>query len=112
MWLRRLGVRLGHVQLRSLGRRVGVCGSRRMQRVSVVLLAFALAACGADAAPTRSIEDRYLDPDEVAFRRAELVASLVNPSNAYSQLRLAHYATNGVDDWDRAPEWNPAAENV
>ena len=40
-------------------------------------------------------------------RREALVASLVNPSNGYSALRLAHYATGGDGDWDRLPEWNP-----
>jgi mono/diheme cytochrome c family protein len=50
--------------------------------------------------------------DDVAYRRAALVASLVNPQNGYSQLRLAHYATNDDNDWDRLPEWNPAAENI
>ena len=43
------------------------------------------------------------------FRRAELVASLVNPANGYSTLRLAHYATADAADWDQLPEWNPAA---
>jgi hypothetical protein len=46
-----------------------------------------------------------------AFRRAELSASLVNPDNGYSRLRLAAYA---VDDggWDALPEWNPRTESV
>jgi hypothetical protein len=44
-----------------------------------------------------------------AFRRAELESSLVNPSNAYSQLRLDNYAT-ASGGWDELAEYNPAAE--
>ncbi len=40
------------------------------------------------------------------------MASLVNPGNSYSTLRLAHYATGDSNDWDRLPEWNPAAEPI
>lgn len=43
-------------------------------------------------------------------RRATLEASLVNPSNGYSTLRLAHYATGKPGDWDALPEWNPPSE--
>jgi mono/diheme cytochrome c family protein len=50
--------------------------------------------------------------DDVAYRRADLLASLVNPENGYSQLRLAHYATGDENDWDRLPEWNPAVESI
>lgn len=42
-----------------------------------------------------------------AFRRAEMEASLVNPSNGYSQLRLAHYAVEGALGWDALPVHNP-----
>lgn len=41
-----------------------------------------------------------------AFRRAELEASLVNPANTYSQVRLLQYAVDG--GWDALPEWVPA----
>jgi mono/diheme cytochrome c family protein len=44
---------------------------------------------------------------DAGARREALVASLVNPSNGYSTLRLAHYATGRDGDWDRLPEWNP-----
>ena len=47
-----------------------------------------------------------------AYARAELTASLVNPGNGYSALRLAHYATGDAADWDRLPEWNPPAEPI
>jgi cytochrome c5 len=46
------------------------------------------------------------------FARAELTASLVNPSNGYSALRLSHYATDDAADWDRLPQWNPPAEPI
>ena len=48
--------------------------------------------------------------NDASSRRATLVASLVNPNNGYSQLRLSHYATGNQDDWDRLPVWNPDAE--
>lgn len=73
------------------------------------------AACGSPAsnpasstAPTDPIP--YLD--DATYRRAELLASLVNPSNGYSSLRLAHYDTGNAGDWSRLPEWNPAAEPI
>jgi len=50
--------------------------------------------------------------DDAQFRRTELTASLVNPANGYSQLRLAHYATGGAADWDLLPEWNPPVEPI
>jgi cytochrome c5 len=50
--------------------------------------------------------------DDAAFRRTELVASLVNPDNGYSQLRLAHYASGDAKDWDGLAEWNPAVEPI
>ena len=58
-----------------------------------------VAGCSTEpAGDTRYLEDR-------GFRREALVASLVEPSNDYSQLRLARY---GVDnEWDALPEWNP-----
>jgi mono/diheme cytochrome c family protein len=63
-----------------------------------------LAACAAEpprevgSDATRYVEDR-------TFRRAAMVASLVNPANDYSQLRLAHYGVDG--GWDDLVEWNP-----
>jgi mono/diheme cytochrome c family protein len=40
-----------------------------------------------------------------AFRRAVLEASLVEPNNGYSRLRLDRYAL--ADGWDTLPIWNP-----
>ena len=58
--------------------------------------------CGAnrDRNAARYLRDR-------TFRRSALVASLVNPDNAYSRARLARYATGNDRDWDRAAVWNP-----
>jgi hypothetical protein len=67
------------------------------------------AACGSHAGSGGGDADRYVD--DAQYRRAELVASLVNPSNAYSALRLAHYA-GGDSAWDALPEWNPRVEPV
>ena len=72
--------------------------------VAGLALAFA-AACGSSS-PADATRGTYLG--DAAFRRATLEASLVNPSNAYSQLRLAHYER----DWDSMPEWNPPVEQV
>jgi cytochrome c5 len=47
-----------------------------------------------------------------AYRRNALVASLVNPHNDYSSIRVAHYATGDAGDWERLPEWNPPAESI
>ena len=66
----------------------------------LALLGLLLACCGANDGASRYLGD-------ARFRRARLVASLVNPGNGYSRLRLAHYATGDDADWDRLPEWNP-----
>jgi mono/diheme cytochrome c family protein len=72
------------------------------------LAAMAL-GCGTPASgPT--VAERYLD--SAAWRRGELEASLVNPTNRYSSLRLAHYASGDAADWDRLPEWNPLVELI
>ncbi|HEY1959742.1 MAG TPA: hypothetical protein VGH28_29235 [Polyangiaceae bacterium] len=71
-------------------------------RANTILIALLLAACagGPD----------YLD--DARARRATLVASLVNPDNDYSALRLAHYATGEPGDWDALPAWNPRTDAV
>lgn len=66
------------------------------------LAALAVALAGCTAADDGA---RYLD--EAPFRRAQLVASLVNPDNGYSRLRLAQYATGAPGDWDALPAFNP-----
>ena len=78
--------------------------------VALVALTELGGGCSARApAPQPSAGERYLE--DVAYRRSELVASLVNPANSYSQARLAHYA-GGDGAWDAIPEWNPRAEPV
>jgi mono/diheme cytochrome c family protein len=61
-------------------------------------------------AAASSLNVRYLT--DASARRAALVRSLVNPSNGYSQLRLAHYDTGDARDWSRLPESNPRVEAV
>jgi mono/diheme cytochrome c family protein len=71
-------------------------------------------ACGGASPPGPSAGEPAGVPylQDASFRRAELVASLVNPSDGYAQLRLAHYATGDAADWDLLPEWNPAVEPI
>ena len=77
---------------------------------ATALVVSALAGCSApSSAPQPSGGARYLA--DLAYRRSELEASLVNPANTYSQMRLAHYA-GGDGAWDALPEWNPRAEPV
>jgi cytochrome c5 len=49
---------------------------------------------------------------DASFRRAEMMASLVNTENGYARERIEHYSTGRVGDWDRLPEWNPETEPV
>jgi len=64
-------------------------------------LALLLALAGCAGSADETVEARYLhDP---AFRRAELDASLVNPANDYSRVRLERYGRA----WDALPAWNP-----
>jgi hypothetical protein len=74
------------------------------------LAASALAAACASHAPSPSDPVPYLD--DAAYRRTELEASLVNRDNAYSSLRLDHYATGKAGEWDSLPEWNPDVDRI
>ena len=79
-----------------------------MLRPACIALVLGLAALGPAActAPGGGTDaERYLGDRD--FRRAALVAELVNPANGYSRLRLAHYATEDAGSWDGLPEWNP-----
>jgi hypothetical protein len=67
--------------------------------------ALADGACDGGAPANDTADVAYLR--DAASRRAALAASLVNPQNSYSTLRLARYATGASDDWDRLPVWNP-----
>jgi hypothetical protein len=66
----------------------------------------ALAGCTASSPPTGV---PYLDDRDQ--RRDELEQTLVDPSNGYSQLRLANYAL-AAGGWDALPEWNPAVASL
>lgn len=80
-------------------------------RYGLLAVVFAV-ACGqapSSAGPSASSVPYLDDP---GYRRSELAASLVNPANGYSALRLAHYESGGAADWARLPEWNPAAETI
>jgi mono/diheme cytochrome c family protein len=77
-----------------------------MRRGLIFLL---LAAC---AAPPEAAPRAVGYVEDPAVGRAALVASIVEPSNGYSQLRLAHYATGADGDWDRLLEWNPRVAKV
>jgi hypothetical protein len=78
-------------------------GSRR----ALLLIAAAGSAfgCHSTSAPGTANRSYLHDP---SFRRAELLASLVNPDNDYSRLRIARYAIDG--GWDSLPEWNPPVQ--
>jgi len=65
--------------------------------------------CQSPTSGTRAAECYLVD---AAFRRAELVASLVNPQNRYSRLRLIHYASGDAHDWERLVEWNPPVDVI
>jgi cytochrome c553 len=68
------------------------------------LIALGLAAC---AGPKESApSDGVLYLTDPRFRRAELAASLVDPSNGYSALRLARYGLA----WEALPVWSPRVE--
>jgi hypothetical protein len=87
---------------------------RRLRRAGSVLVLLSTAACSSASTPRGSPTDgesnAYLS--DAQFRRSELVASLVNPNNGYSALRLAHYDTGDGADWSALPEWNPRSEVV
>jgi mono/diheme cytochrome c family protein len=72
-----------------------------MRRAHVVVV---IAVGCAGSVPTDP-DRRYLRDGE--FRRAELVASLVDPTNAYSRTRIARYSA-----WQQLPEWNPPVAPV
>ncbi len=87
---------------------------RCLQRLSAAIPVLALLEGGCHRAPrAQGLDDEirsYLgDP---RFRRRELEASLVDKSNAYSQLRLFHYASGRQGDWDALPAWNPRVEPI
>ena len=82
----------------------------RWRAASAAPLTWALvAACGSSAPPAPG-PLAYLG--DAAYRRAALEASLVDPQNAYSKVRLEHYASGTARDWDLLPEWNPPTDPI
>jgi cytochrome c5 len=79
------------------------------RRVRILAAGALVVACGSTGA---SVGDPVPYLDDASYRRSELVASLVNPNNGYSQVRLSHYATGTASDWDLLPEWNPPVDAV
>jgi hypothetical protein len=77
-------------------------------RLGLALVAL-VAACGGTKIDPASTDHEVMYLRDAATRREALVDELVNPSNGYSSLRLAHYATGTDGDWDRLPAWNPRA---
>lgn len=104
---------------------------KRAWASSLIALSAALVACRQEPAPpavpppATSHEltapalwsDAWLEREgqrfreDLAYRRAATVASLVNPENAYSQQRLGAYAL-GDRGWDLLPAWNPRSRPV
>jgi cytochrome c5 len=82
------------------------CSSRQAHALCALTIA-GLLTLGCSA-PLSQASEQYLN--DRAYRRRELEASLVDPSDGYAQLRLAHYATGTASDWDSLPEWNPETE--
>lgn len=75
----------------------------------LALGALLLAACRGSAG-TGDPAAAYLAGGAMA--RQALEASVVNPRNAYSALRLARYQSGTAGDWARLPVFNPPAEAI
>jgi hypothetical protein len=86
-----------------------------MKRCLIAPALFVVGCGAADVGPsTNGSYDGPLSPrrsyvTDAEYRRSELEASLVNPNNDYSRLRLERY-TEG--DWGSLPEWNPLASPI
>src|SRR5260370_31497207 len=89
--------------------RLPFCDRRRAPELGRPGVGFAaatlLAAACSSPGAGRATSVPYLD--DASFRRGELVASLVNPDNGYSRLRLARYSSRDTNDWDLLPPSNP-----
>ena len=84
-------------------RRHAVSGRLIVASLRHLGIVIGVASCAPSA--TDDVVRRYLADKE--FRRAELVASLVDPSNRYSRRRLDNF-----DAWERLPEWNPRVRDA
>jgi mono/diheme cytochrome c family protein len=81
----------------------------QVTRFGAALVLLAACARGAEPADTSPLAQGSRYVNDAAFRRRVLEASLVNPKNGYSQLRLAQYRD---DAWGALPEWNPGVMPV
>jgi mono/diheme cytochrome c family protein len=95
--------------LSSNRRRLG--GDRCAGWLAIILV---VASCGPSPPDTEDnlIEQGRTFVRDQDFRRDILVASLDNPDNLYSSVRLAHYAVPGDDGWDALPVRGASATPV
>lgn len=77
-------------------------GCKRVARGA--LAAGILLGCGSTPAAL-STASAYLD--DASYRRAELEASIVNPHNGYSRVRLDHYDTGLIGRLEPSPRVEP-----
>ena len=75
-------------------------------RAAAVVAALGAAGCSDRGAPAPDDLARYLD--DADFRRAEMAASLVSPTDGYARLRLERYGLA----WEALPVWNPRVSPV
>jgi mono/diheme cytochrome c family protein len=73
---------------------------------ALVCLALLSSACSApiETGTMSDIERGWSYDESEGFRRQALIASLANPTNGYSRLRLERYSPDG---WETLPIWNP-----
>ena len=78
---------------------------------ALICLAALASACSApiEKVATSDVELGRRYDESQSFRREALLASLENPDNGYSRLRLERYVP---DQWEALPIWNPAVHVV
>jgi hypothetical protein len=84
--------------------------SRFREALVLGAAALSLSALGASSGRDGGAPLPYID--DASFRRAEMLASLVNHADGYARQREEHYSTGRDGDWDRLAEWNPDTEPV
>ncbi|MET0792424.1 MAG: hypothetical protein ABW061_12965 [Polyangiaceae bacterium] len=93
--------------MRGLSRMLG----RRWFGCALAYAALSVSGCSApgEAGSLTDVELGKHYDDSEAFRRAALVASLENPDNGYSRLRLERYRP---EQWEALPIWAPGIRVV
>ena len=81
----------------------------RAARGGLAVGALLLGGCRGSTTTPASVT-AYLTQGPAARRALE--ASVVDPTNAYSALRLARYQSGGPGDWARLPVFNPPTEPI